>query len=601
MPAVIIAPIGVACVLLCLSRWLDRPFVDAIAFLAAVAVSVANGTLLAMSQQQRLVVWLGGWTPRHGLSVGIALVGDQFSLGVALVASVLMSCALAFSWRYFTDIHTHYHALMLLFLAGMTGFALAGDMFTMFVFFELMGVVAYALTAVKVEEPSAVHGAINFGIINSLGAYVTLMGIGMLYASTGQLNLAQLSRALAQHGADPLVVIGFVAVATGFLVKAAVVPFHFWLDDAHAVAPTPVCVLFSGIMVELGIYGVARLYWIGFSGTLAAGQIARMFVVMGIATALIGSVMCLLQRHLKRLLAYSTIAHTGLFLIAIGSFDPVATGGIAIYVIGHAAIKSVLFLTAGIVLNRYGSVDEFTLRGRGKDARAVGVVFMLAGLALAGLPPFAVGLGKGIGDEGLLSAGFGWGPLLFLVISALTGGAVLRAGARIFLGIGRAPRGVEQEGMTGDEEHREIATGLNHLPWTMAAPLFGLLGAGAAVGLIPGLGSQVVQAAERFIDRSGYLAAVLNGSATYSHVVTPVAGWSAEGIMWCFGSVIAAIAVAGFALYAPLLPRVITAAAGSLRGVERGLRSIHSGHVGDYAVWLLIGVGAAMALALFPA
>ncbi|WP_308465186.1 complex I subunit 5 family protein [Rathayibacter soli] len=353
MPAVILVPIVVACVLLGMGSWVNRPTVDFVAIATSVAVTAMEFVLLEASARGRLVAWLGGWTPHHGSgSVGIVLVGDQFSVGIVLVAGVLMSCALAFSWRYFEDIHTHYHALMLMFLAGMTGFALSGGVFNMFVFFNLMGVAAYALTATKVEDPSAVHGALNFGIINSLGAYISLMGIGMLYAATGQLNLAQLSRALATHAPDPLAVVGFVSIATGFLVKGAVVPFHFWLDDAHAVAPTPVCVLFSGIMVELGIYGVARLYWVGFSGTLEAAQIQRLLMILGVITALLGGVMCLLQRHLKRLLAYSTIAHTGLFLLAVGSLSPVALGGIAVYVIGHAAVKSVLFLSAGIILNR---------------------------------------------------------------------------------------------------------------------------------------------------------------------------------------------------------------------------------------------------------
>src|SRR5205823_2541094 len=140
--------------------------------------------------------------------------------------------------------------LVLLFQAGMCGFALTGDLFNAFVFFELMGVVAYALTGYRVEEARAVQGALAFALVNSLGGYATLLGIALLYARTGELGLAQTGSRLDAHpgGPDGLLTAAFVLVVTGLLVKAAAVPFHFWLADAHAVAPTPVCMLLSAVM-----------------------------------------------------------------------------------------------------------------------------------------------------------------------------------------------------------------------------------------------------------------------------------------------------------------------------------------------------------------
>ncbi len=172
-----------------------------------------------------------------------------------------MTASMVFAWRYFTEIGTYFHVLMLTFLAGMTGFCLTGDVFDLFVWFELMGVSAYALTAYRPEERGPLQGALNFAITNSVGAYLSLSGIALVYARTGALNMAQISAFVSSHPPDGLVVIGFLLVITGLLVKGAIVPFHFWLADAHAVAPTPVCVLFSGVMVELGLYGIARMYW----------------------------------------------------------------------------------------------------------------------------------------------------------------------------------------------------------------------------------------------------------------------------------------------------------------------------------------------------
>ena len=409
---------------------------------------------------------------------------------------------------------------MLMFLAGMIGFCLTGDIFDLFVWFELMGVSAYALTAYRPEERGPVQGALNFAITNSVGAYLSLSGIGLVYGRTGALNMAQIGRDLARHRPDGLVVVAFVLILTGLLIKSAVVPFHFWLADAHAVAPTPVCVLFSGVMVELGLYGIARVYWSMFGDGLGhRGTISGVFLALGLLTAIVGALFCFRERHLKRLLAFSTISHAGMFLVGLSWLTPLGLAGAAVYVLGHGLVKAALFLCAGIVLHRLGSVNETWLHGRGRRLPVTGVVFTLAALGLADLPPFATYLGKGWIDDTGNARGTPWVAAVLIACSILVGGAVLRVAGGVFYGLGDPPAEDPRhgQGRLGGEERDRRSPSAHPADHDHPARRPG--GAAIAVGLLPHLGAVVQTAAVRFEDQHAYNAAVLYGA----HLAHPAA------------------------------------------------------------------------------
>jgi multicomponent Na+:H+ antiporter subunit D len=603
MPVIIAGPVLMACVLVALGERAPRWVIDAIATSSAVGVTALAAVVLSSTTQSRVVTWAAAWRPSHGLSVGIPLIADQLNAGLVLMAGGLTTCALVYSWRFIESVHGRYHALMLLFLAGMAGFALSGDVFDMFVFFELMGAAAYALTGMKIEDKSAVQGGLIFGIVNSLGAYLSLTGIAIVYSRTGQLGLPQLGDLLRSHRPDALVVGSFVLIVSGFLVKAAMVPFHFWLADAHAVAPTPVCVMLSGVMVELGLYGTARVYWVAFSGTIPHPDVSRAFLVLGVLTAALGAVMCFAQRHLKRLLAYSTIAHMGMFTMGFATLGSDGTAGAAVYAAGHAGAKAALFLLVGILLGRYGNVDELRLYGRGKRERLSGWLFFACALALAGLPPFGTALGKAITEGAVAAAGHGWAPAFYVVVSAVTAGAVLRAGLRVYVGLGPRPDpevdAEADEEITGAEEERETPE-LSRTPRTMMLAIVILIAGSLAVGVLPGAGQAFADAAQRFTDAGGYIRqALFHAAATAPHP-DPEAAWTASGILLDLLAVALAGCFAWLGLFSSRLPGLVRALGRPAAPVMRGLHRLHSGHVGDYVAWLFAGVAGIAALIALP-
>jgi multicomponent Na+:H+ antiporter subunit D len=585
-------PLLAAAILMGAQPLLRRRWLDAAGIATAATVMVLCALLTRSASAGTLIDWAGAWRPRQGVALGVAFVVDPFGAGLACLAASLATASLVFSWRYFEAVGTLYHALMLVFLGGMTGFCLTGDLFDLFVFFELMSVAAYGLTGYKIEEEKSLEGALNFAVVNSVGAFLILIGIGLLYGRTGALNLAQIGRELSLRPADGLVVASFVLIVSGLAVKGALVPFHFWLADAHAVAPSPVCVLFSGVMVELGIYGIARVYWTAYAIALEPHRdaVGGIFLTAGAVSAVLGGMMCLAQRHIKRLLAFSTISHMGMLLMAGGLLSPRALAGAAVYTVAHGLVKFALFLLAGILLHSRQSVDELELRGRGRRMPLTGAAFLVAVMGMAGVPPFGTGPGKTLIEEAGRHAGRGWVTVPLVLAACLTAGAVLRVAGRVFLGWGpREEPG--DEGARGDEA-RETKTGDGHAPAIMLAPVIVLLAAAGATGLLARSPS-ILAAAERFTDSRSYQAIVLDGTSesprsAESMQVPPGSGWIATLV-----TASSTVAIALLALFGHRLPISWRHAAARLRRmIVDPIRSIHSGKVGDYVTWLTLGVAA---------
>jgi len=346
-------------------------------------------------------------------------------------------------------------------------------------------------------------------------------------------------------------------------------------------------------MVELGLYAVTRLYWVVFAAPLAphVAAVRAIFVALGVVTALLAAIMCFLQTHIKRLLAFSTISHVGILLCAVALLSSNALAGAAVYIVGHGLTKGALFMCAGVLLHRFATIDEYMLRGRGRELPFVGVLMATGGLLLAGLPPFTTFMGKSLlEDSSAAVGGYGWLIALYVLISAVTGGAVLRVTARVFLGWGAAEGPDPGQARIAQENIDDTRGSRDHTPVLMMIVPAVLLTGALVLGLVPGAVAGAERVAAQFVAHREYGAWVLHGA----HVPFPVVGPSHTGAVdYRYG----VLSVAGALLFAWRGLRTPTAQEIPHRPVHRrihvvatAIRGLHSGHVGDYISWWSAGV-----------
>jgi multicomponent Na+:H+ antiporter subunit D len=597
-PLPIIVPLTVAAALVVFGKYLHRRVLDSVAIATAAAVVVISFVLTFQSAHGAIVYWFGDWRPlpQSHFPIGICLAIDPIGAALASLVALLVAAAFTFSWSYFESVGALYHVLMLVFLAAMCGLSLTGDLFNMFVWLEVMTAASVALCGYKSEQSQSLQGALNFAVINTIGAFLSLAGIALLYGATGSLNLAEVGRILATaHLSERFVTVAFLLVIAGFLVKSATFPFHFWLADAHAIAPTPVCILFSGVMVELGLYAIARIYWIVFaqSAQPPPATVRDVFLIMGSLTAVAGALYCFGQRHLKRMLAFSTISHVGLMLIGFALLNSRALGGMALYLAGHGLIKAALFIGAGILLHRYESIDEYDLGQKAAHLAPIGVLMALGAWGLAGLPPFATFFGQMRIDEIGSEEHLFWLPAITIFAEALTAAAVLRFTARVFFGLGH---GKSMASRGAPHLHTDVETGGQHstVPAFMWAPMAALI-IGAALIAIP-LRGPADRYSKRFESAPTYDAAVLQVSRSAVAPETLATATSTHHASeWWIPLAVALLVLV--ACWAALFPKSREALPAKPVGLVLTralvvLRKFQSGRVGDYVAWFAFGIAA---------
>ncbi|MBN2492519.1 MAG: NADH/ubiquinone/plastoquinone (complex I) [Planctomycetes bacterium] len=360
-------------------------------------------------------IFVGGWGA--GKTLGIQLNCDGLAKFMAVTINLVALVSIVFALAYmrrFTKVWL-FHALFLLMTGAMNGLVLAGDLFNMFVFLEIAAIASYALVGFGCEAEE-LEAAFKYLILGTVGSAFVLVGIGILYAMTGHLNMGMVAATLAKVGTTgPAVLLAAAALLGGLALKAAMVPFHAWLPDAHPSAPAPISAMLSGVLIKAsGVYALARVV---FNVLGPNAPLATVLMALGALSMVIGVFLAVGQWDFKRLLAYHSVSQMGYVVLALGAAaDVLAVGGnrtVAglclfgglFHLFNHAAFKSLLFLSSGALEQQVGTRWLKEMGGLARRMPVTSFCCRVGALSIAGVPPFNGFFSKLIIIVGLAMAG----------------------------------------------------------------------------------------------------------------------------------------------------------------------------------------------------
>jgi len=326
---------------------------------------------------------MGGWIPPLGICLVLDGLTSFMLITVNLISLLVVIYSLSYMEKY-TD-KWKFYTLFMLMLAGMNGVIITGDLFNLFVFLEIASISSYALVAFGTEKEE-LEASFKYAIMGSVASSFILLGIALLYSYTSTLNMADISLVLASKQNRFLLNFILVLFLMGFGLKAALVPFHAWLPDAHPSAPASISAMLSGVLIKvLGIYALIRLIFniIGISNILIS-----LLIFLGALSMLVGVILALSQWDFKRLLAYHSISQIGYVILGIGLGTPLGILGGLFHLFNHSVFKSLLFLNSGAVVYELGTRNLQEMGGLRNKMPITANTNLIASMSIAGIPPF---------------------------------------------------------------------------------------------------------------------------------------------------------------------------------------------------------------------
>lgn len=395
-----------------------------ISFVAlSVSLAASIAVLARVAGDDTIVVSrLGGWPAQ----VAITLVADRLAAMMLVVAVSVVCIVLAFAigQRAADERSPAYHPVYLVLCAGIAQAFLAGDLFNLFVAFELLLMASYVLLTLEGAD-SQIRAGTTYVVLNVIESTVLLTAVGLVFAATGTVSMAELPARLAELPDEVRTGLNLLLLVA-FGTKAAVFPLYFWLPDAYPTAPSSVTAVFAGLLTKVGVYTMIRTETLLFPG----GQSTLLIVIAGF-TMIVGVIGAISHFEMKRILSFHIVSQIGYMVLGIGLGTKAALAATVFYLIHHIPVKTSLFLVEGIVERETGTSAFDQVGGMARRSGALAVLFLIPALSLAGLPPFSGFLAK----YSLVRAGFDDGRYVIVAIAVAGSLLTLVSMTKIWTGL----------------------------------------------------------------------------------------------------------------------------------------------------------------------
>ena len=371
------------------------------------------------------VLQLGGWEAPFGVS----MVADMFAAILVFVTSIVSICCLIYA---FSSIgrereEFYFYPLFLILITGVNGSFLTGDIFNLFVCFEVMLVASYVLISLGGTR-GQLRESIKYILINVISSFLFLVAIAYLYAITGTLNLAHLSYRIAEVGQDGLMTTVAILFLIVFSLKAGLFLF-FWLPGSYSAPPTAISAIFAALLTKVGMYAIIRVFTLIF---IHEPQITHLLIgILSAITMLLGAIGAVAFRDIQKVMTYNVVVGVGFILAGLASYSTIGITGSFYYLVHDMVIKSLIFLLGGTIIHLTGTSKLDKISGLIRLHPALGWMFFIAALSLSGIPPLSGFLGKIFITEGTFTAEYYWLGAVGLLTSLM----VLYSIMKVFMGV----------------------------------------------------------------------------------------------------------------------------------------------------------------------